>query len=311
MKKISFMIPCYNEEENVELLHEAIVKELKENLSNYDYEILFIDNKSKDNTREKLKKICQKDKRVKAIFNANNFGQFKSPYYGMLQTSGDCTISMCADFQDPVNMISKFVEEWEKGYKIVIGKKTRSKESKLMYFLRGLYYKMIKKYSTTDQIEQYTGFGLYDKEFINVLRNLHDPNPYLRGIVAELGFERKEIEYTQAERLHGKTSNNFKTLYDAGRIGITTYTKVGARLPLVFGVIFMVLGGLSLLTFLILLCFSINLFQYIIIDVLIMLLLFSGLNLFFIGFIGEYIMNMNVRILDRPLVVEEERINFK
>ena len=237
MKTISIMVPTYNEEENVELLHEAIVKEFKENLSNYKYEILFIDNKSKDNTRKLLREICKKDKNVKAIFNAQNFGQFNSPYYGLLQTSGDCTISMCADFQDPIEMIHKFVKEWENGYKIVIGKKTKSKESKLMYLFRSMYYKTIKKFSDVEQIEHFTGFGLYDKDFINVLRNLKDSQPYMRGIVSELGYERKEIEYTQPKRLRGKSSNNFMRLYDAAMLGITSYTKVGMHIATILGAI--------------------------------------------------------------------------
>ncbi len=311
MKLISVMIPTYNEEENVELLHEELVKMFKKDLSKYDYEIVFIDNKSKDNTRDKLRSICKKDKKVKAIFNANNFGQFKSPYHGLLQTSGDCTISMCADFQDPIEVIPKFVKEWENGYKIVIGKKTKSQENKLMYFLRGLYYKLLKKYSSTEQIEQFTGFGLYDKDFINVLKGLTDPNPYLRGIVAELGYERKEIEYTQAKRLRGKTSNNFYTLYDAGMIGVTTYTKIGIRIATFLGMFFTICSVISFVVLLILLCFNINCFIYTSIDVLLISSFFSGIVLFFIGFIGEYVLNINIRVLNRPLVIEEERVNFK
>ena len=195
MKKISVVVPTYNEEENVELLVDKIEKEFKKNLKKYDYEILFIDNDSVDKTQKILENICNKNKKVKAIFNTKNFGQFNSPYYGMMQSTGDATILMCADFQDPIDMIHKFVEEWENGYKIVIGIKNKSKESKIMYFLRSCYYKLIKKFSNVEQIEQFTGFGLYDKKFIEVLRNLDDTEPYLRGIVSELGFKRKEIRY--------------------------------------------------------------------------------------------------------------------
>ena len=187
-KTISVMVPTYNEEENVELMYQALVKMFQKDLPNYHYEILFIDNKSKDNTRKLLRQICEKDKNVKAILNAQNFGQFNSPYYGLINTSGDCTISVAADFQDPIEMIPKFVQSWEEGYKIVIGIKNQSKESKIMYFLRSLYYKLIKKFSEVEQIEHFTGFGLYDKKFIEVLKNLDDPDPYLRGIVSELGF---------------------------------------------------------------------------------------------------------------------------
>ena len=199
-KTISVMIPCYNEEQNARPIYEAVRDELVKSCPNYDYEILFIDNKSEDGTRAIIRQICAEDKHVKAIFNVKNFGQFNSPYYGMIHTSGDCTITMCADFQDPVEMIPRFVAEWEKGYKIVIGRKTQSKENPVMYWLRGCYYKLIKKMSSCEQIEQFTGFGLYDKSFIQTLRNLKDPTPFIRGIVAELGPERKEIEYTQPQR---------------------------------------------------------------------------------------------------------------
>ena len=206
------MVPCYNEEENVVPLSEAVIATLEKDLPEYDYEILFIDNCSKDKTREKLILLCNKNKKIKAIFNTKNFGQFNSPYYGLCQTTGDCTICLCADFQDPIDMIPKFVHEWENGYKIVCGIKTSSKENKIMYFLRGVYYKTIKKMSEVEQIEQFTGFGLYDKSFIQVLRDLKDPTPFLRGIVAELGPERKEIPYEQQERRAGKTSNNWYRL---------------------------------------------------------------------------------------------------
>ena len=203
-KTISVMIPCYNEEQNARPIYEAVRDELVKSCPNYDYEILFIDNKSEDGTRAIIRQICAEDKHVKAIFNVKNFGQFNSPYYGMIHTSGDCTITMCADFQDPVEMIPRFVAEWEKGYKIVIGRKTQSKENPVMYWLRGCYYKLIKKMSSCEQIEQFTGFGLYDKSFIQTLRNLKDPTPFIRGIVAELGPERKEIEYTQPQRRAGE-----------------------------------------------------------------------------------------------------------
>ena len=193
MKKISVLIPCYNEEENVVPISEAIIEQFKLYLSNYDYEIVFIDNDSKDTTREKLVELCKNNKHIKAIFNAKNFGQFNSPFYGMCQTTGDCTITMCCDFQDPVELIPRFVNEWEKGYKIVCAIKNTSKENLFIRMLRTIYYKIWKKLSDVEQIEHFTGTGLYDKAFIEVLKNLDDPTPYLRGIVEELGFKRKDI----------------------------------------------------------------------------------------------------------------------
>ena len=184
MKKVSILIPCYNEEENVVPMSEAIVNLFEKELTQYDYELMFIDNDSNDGTRALLRNICAQNPKIKAIFNAKNFGQFNSPYYGILQTTGDCTISMVCDFQDPIELIPRYLEEWEKGYKIVIGIKTSSKENKIMYHLRSLYYKLIKKFSNVEQIEHFTGSGLYDRDFVKVLRDLNDPTPFLRGIVA-------------------------------------------------------------------------------------------------------------------------------
>ncbi|MEG0618348.1 MAG: glycosyltransferase family 2 protein [Bacilli bacterium] len=310
MKKISILVPTYNEEENVLLLEQAIKEEFKKNLPKYDYEIVFIDNFSKDKTREKLIELCKKNKNVKAIFNAKNFGQFNSPFYGLMQTTGDCTILLCADFQDPIEMIHKFVAEWEKGYRIVIGIKKRSKENKIMYFFRSCYYKLLKKLSTVDQIEHFTGFGLYDKKFIDVLKTLDDNQPFLRGIVAELGYERKEIEYTQAKRLHGKTSNNFYSLYDAGMVGITSYTKGILRLATFAGFFISFLSFLMGIVYLVEKLINWNKFEAGMAPILIGMFFMGAIQLFFIGFLGEYILNINARVMKRPLVVEDKRINF-
>ena len=309
-KTISIMVPTYNEEENVELMYKALKEMFKKELPNYQYEILFIDNKSQDNTRNLIRKICKKDKNVKAIFNAQNFGQFNSPYYGLLNTTGDCTIMVAADFQDPIEMIPKFVKEWENGYKIVIGIKTKSQESKIVYLLRSLYYKLIKKFSEVDQIEHFTGFGLYDKDFIKILKDLDDPEPYLRGIVAELGFERKEIPFTQPKRERGKSSNNWYRLYDGAMLGITSYTKIGLRFATILGFMVSFLSVLIAFIYLILKLCMWNSFQAGIAPLIIGVFLLGGLQIFFIGFLGEYILKMNQRIMHRPLVVVEEKINM-
>ena len=310
-KTISIMVPTYNEEENVVLMYEALKNIFQKELKKYDYEILFIDNKSLDKTRTLIREICAKDKNVKAIFNAQNFGQFNSPYYGLISTTGDCTISVAADFQDPVEMIPKFVKEWENGYKIVIGIKNKSEESKIVYALRSLYYKMIKKFSEVEQIEHFTGFGLYDKDFIEVLKNLDDPDPYLRGIVAELGFERKEIPFTQPKRQRGKSSNNWYRLYDAAMLGITSYTKIGLRLATIVGFIISFLSVFVALIYLVLKLCNWNSFQAGIAPIIIGFFLLGGMQIFFIGFLGEYILNINQRIMHRPLVVVEEKLNFE
>lgn len=309
MKKISILVPCYNEQENVQEISIAIENELKK-LTKYDYEIVFIDNYSTDKTREILRDICKENKKIKAIFNVKNFGQFNSPYYGLQQTTGDCTILICADFQDPLDMIHKFIEEWENGYKIVIGIKNKSKESKLMYCLRSCYYKIIRKISDTEQIEHFTGFGLYDKEFIKILKDLKDPTPYLRGIVAELGFKRKEIPYEQQNRKKGKTHNNFYTLYDAAMLGFTSYTKVGLRLATMIGVIIAIISAIIGIVYLILKLIYWDRFPAGTVPMLIGMFFLGAVQLFFIGFLGEYILAINSRVMNRPLVIEEERINF-
>ena len=309
-KTISIVIPCYNEEENVIPLANALRTCFREKLQNYHYELLFIDNDSQDKTRENLRALCKEDKGIKAIFNAKNFGQFNSPYYGMLNSTGDATILMAADFQDPVEMIPKFVEAWEEGYRIVIGVKTESNESKLMYALRGIYYKLIRKMSSVDQISQFTGFGLYDKGFISVMQSLDDPTPFLRGIVAELGYRRKDIPYTQPKRRAGVTHNNFYTLYDAAMLSFTSYTKVGLRLAVFFGGIF---AGISMLVGLIYLIMKLiwwDRFPAGMAPMLIGMLFLGSVQIFFIGLLGEYILSINQRVMKRPLVVEEERLNF-
>lgn len=309
-KKISVMIPTYNEEDNVVQIYEAVRNELTKNCSSYDYEILFIDNKSYDKTRELITDICSQDKKVKAIFNCKNFGQFNSPYYGMIHTSGDCTITICADFQDPVELIPRFVSEWEKGYKVVIGKKTRSRENPVMFFLRSCYYKIIRKMSSVEMIEQFTGFGLYDKSFIDTLRRLNDPTPFIRGIVAELGPERKEIEYEQPKRRAGKTHNNFYSLYDAAMLSFTSYTKVGMRIATFLGFIIAGMSFLVAIVYFIAKLVSWNSFTAGYAPMMIAIFFMGGVQLVFLGFLGEYVMSMNTRVMNRPLVVEEKRINF-
>lgn len=310
MKKISIMIPCYNEEENVVPISRAVVDILQNELPAYDYELLFIDNCSTDRTRDLLRMICSENPKIKAILNARNFGQFNSPYHGMCQTTGDCTITMCCDFQDPVEMIPQFVAEWEKGYKIVSGIKTSSKENGFIYFLRTIYYKLIRKMSDVEMIEHFTGFGLYDQSFIKLLEDLDDPIPFIRGIVAEFGYKRTEIAYEQPRRRAGKTHNNWYSLYDAAMLSVTSYTKVTLRLA-TFGGFFC--SGISFLIgmiYFILKLINWQEFQAGVAPMVIGMCFIGSAQMFFIGLLGEYVMNINTRVMHRPLVVEEERINF-
>ena len=309
-KKVSVLIPCYNEEENVIPMSKAIQELFEGSLPQYDYELLFIDNDSSDNTRPLLREICKRNKKVKAIFNAKNFGQFNSPYHGILQVTGDCVISMVCDFQDPLELIPQYLQEWENGYKIVIGIKTSSKENKLMYWARSMYYKFVKKFSDVEQIQHFTGSGLYDREFIEVLRNLNDPTPFLRGIVAELGFKRKEIEYEQPQRRAGKTSNNLYTLYDAAMLSFTSYTKVGLRLVTLFGAITMFISFIIGIVYLIMKLLYWDRFEAGMIPLLLAVLFLGSVQILFLGMVGEYVLSINQRVMKRPLVIEEERINF-
>ena len=310
MKKISIVIPCYNEEENIVNITKAVEDEINNSLPSYDYEIVIIDNCSVDNSRALIREICKSNKKVKAIFNAKNFGQFNSPFYALLQCDGDCVIPICADFQDPVEMIPKFVHEWENGYKIVCAIKSASKENKLIRLFRTCYYKLIKKMSSVEQIEHFTGFALYDKSFINVLRELDDPTPFIRGIVAELGYKRKDIEYVQPKRAAGKTHNNFFTLYDAAMLSFTSYTKIGLRLASIFGFIISIISALIGIIYLVMKLIWWDRFPGGTVPTMIISTFLGSVQLFFLGFLGEYVMNINTRVMKRPLVIEEERINF-
>lgn len=310
-KKISVVIPTYNEEGNVKPLAQAIVDVMENELPEYNYEIIFIDNHSKDKTKMYLRQMCKENKHIKAIFNVRNFGQLRSPVYGLKQAYGDCVIRMCADFQDPVDMIVKFVREWEQGWKIVVGIKKSSKEKKFMYFVRTCYYKLIRKITDIDHIEHFTGFGLYDKDFVDVVRDLHDPMPYLRGIIAELGYDYKEIPYQQQKRKAGKSKNNFYSLYDYAMIGITSYSKVVLRMATFLGLF---VGGASFvvaIVYLILKLLYWDRFSAGIAPLVIGVFLLGAMQLFFIGLLGEYVLSINTRVLDRPLVVVEEKLNFE
>ena len=310
MKKISIVIPTYNEIENISLIIEKLKEIFENDLKSYLYELIIIDNYSTDGTREKIKEICKNEKNIKGILNAKNFGFLNSTFYGLTQSTGDATILMVADFQDPPGLVVDFLKEWEKGYKIVIGLKNRSKESKLMYLIRTIYYKIINKIANIDHIEHFTGFGLYDKKFVKILKELDDPTPYLRGIVAELGFTRKEINFEQPKRKFGKSKFNFFSLYDVAMLGITSYTKIILRLATFIGFFVGVISLLLSIVYLVLKLIYWNLFPTGTAPILIGIFFLGSLQLFFIGILGEYIMNINTKVLKRPLVVEEERINF-
>lgn len=309
MHLISIVAGCYNEEENVEELCKQI-KHVFAEMPQYQYELIFTDNASIDNTVPILRKITAYDKNVKVIVNMRNFGPGRSAFNALLQTRGDAIILMAADLQDPPSLIKEFLQKWGQGSMIVTAVKYKSEENKLMFTLRKGYYKLLKAIGDVDQIENFTGFGLYDKTFIQILKKVHDPNPYFRGLVAELGYKRSEVFYTQPRREKGKSSHSFYLLYDIAMLGLVNYSKIPLRLAsfVGFGV-----GALSLFI-------AIGYFVYKLIfwnefsmgmaPLVIGLFFFASVQLFFIGIIGEYIGAIYTQVKNRPLVIEKERINF-
>ena len=311
MKLISVISPCYNEQDNVEELNRQI-KQIFQNLEKYDYEHIFIDNASTDNTPEILKKMTTEDTRVKVIINSRNFGHIRSPYYGILQGRGDAIIYLASDLQDPPALLYEFIKKWEEGYKMALGVKTQSNEDPLMFFLRKLYYDLLSKLSDSDikLVRNFTGFGLYDRSVIDIIKKVEDPYPYFRGLICEVGFEKAIVEFNQPSRKRGITKNNFYTLYDNAMLGITNHTKVPLRLATFMGF------GLSLLSLLIALGYFVakiifwNNFSLGVAPIVIGIFFFASVQLFFIGVLGEYIGAVLTQTLKRPLVIEKERINF-
>ena len=309
MRLISVVTPCYNEQDNVREVYERVKNVLAE-CSGYCYEHIFIDNASQDKTVEILKDIAKHDQNVKIIVNARNFGHLRSPYYGMLQAKGDAVISIVSDLQDPPEMIKEFIKKWEEGYKIVVGVKPKSKESWLMAWWRRTGYHLITKLAEVPQVKNFTGFGLYDKKVIDILRKLNDPYPYFRGLIAEIGFPIAEIPYVQPKRLHGKTKNNFYTLYDIALLGVTSNSKVPLRIMSLSGFALSVISFLISLFFLVLKLIFWKTFSLGLAPILIGMFFFASVQLFFIGMLGEYIAAIHTQVLNRPLVIENERINF-
>ncbi|MBQ9457066.1 MAG: glycosyltransferase family 2 protein [Bacilli bacterium] len=311
-KTLEIVIGCYNEEENVKPLVAEIRRVTNEQLPNYRTKILFIDNCSTDNTRALLREICAEDKDVRCIFNAKNFGHIRSPYHALTQAKGDLVMLMCADFQDPPELIPEFVHKWEEGYRVIVGTKKKSKTNPIVHAIRKLYYHIIHRISDVEQIENFTGFGLYDQSFIQVLAGLDDPYPYMRGIVAELGYKMTRIEYVQPERRAGKSHNNFGTLYDMAMNGITSYTKFFVRIATFVGAFLGFLGFAGLVVYLVFLFIAIangTAHPSIVYPIITSSAIFTGIILFFLGMVGEYVLQINTRVLHRPFVVEEERIN--
>ena len=309
MKKISILTPCYNEEGNVKNLYEA-VKKVMQSLPQYEYEHIFIDNCSQDKTETILEEIALHDHNVRVIENLRNFGPGRSGSYGFFQTSGDASICLACDFQDPPELIPEFVDMWEKGYKVVWGKKTASEESKAMFAVRGLYYKIIRKSADTKQYEQVTGFGLYDREVVSKMRDADEPSPNFRNLVAELGYQVGFIEYAQPKRAAGKSSYTFSSYMNTAIDSFVNTSRLPMLMAIYIGIFTSLLSFVAaLVLFIIQLCMwgSVSfVFWYIILTVLFA----GGIILFFQGVFAEYIGEILLRVTKRPLVVEKKRINF-
>jgi glycosyltransferase involved in cell wall biosynthesis len=306
---ICVVTPCYNEVENVRELRNAIA-EVFQNHSRYDYRHLFIDNASRDGTQQVLRQLAAEDTHVQVILNARNFGHIRSPYHGLLQGQGDAHIMMASDFQDPPAMISQFLEKWEEGYQIIVGVKESSEESWALYTLRTFYYKLVGRISDVELMQHVTGFGLYDRRVIDILRRINDPYPYFRGLLSEIGLDICKIPFCQPVRKRGLTKNNFHTLFDMAMLGITNHSRIPLRMATMGGF------GLALMSLLVAFAYLVaklvfwNQFSIGIAPILIGIFFFGAVQLFFIGIIGEYIGAILTQVQNRPLVIERERINF-
>jgi glycosyltransferase involved in cell wall biosynthesis len=309
MKHLTVVSPCFNEEENVEELYVRVVAAMSR-CPAYSFDLLFIDNASTDQTVTVLRKLAAKDARVRVIVNARNFGHIRSPYYGLLQGEGDAVIAIASDLQDPPELIPEFIAKWEAGYKVVMGVKSRSEESMLFYALRSFYYRILHRLAEIELVEHFTGFGLYDRKVMEVLRSISDPYPYFRGLIADIGFESARVEYLQVGRKRGLTKNNLYTLFDMAMLGFTNHSKVPLRMATFLG---FVSGGLSFLIGVFYLGYKLlnwSSFSVGVAPLVIGLFFFASLQLVFLGIVGEYVGAIHTQVLNRPLVVEKERINF-
>ena len=309
-KVISITSSCWNEVDNIPLFYQRCKAELAKH-PQYDYEFIVEDNLSTDGTREVLREIAAKDPKFKVILNANNFGHIRSPFNALLNASGDVVFNLCSDLQEPPEMLSEFLKKYEEGYKVVAGVRSGTKASLVLEFFRKCYYSLLAKTSSDAQvIPKFTGFGLYDRCFIDALKKFNDPYPYFRGLVSEIGFKRTEVPFVQEKRKFGKTKNNFFTLYDMAMTGFVNHTKLPLRMAAFSGFVIAFMSLLAALGYFIYKCCNWNSFQVGMAPLVIGLFFFSAVQLVFIGILGEYIGAIYTQVKNKPLVIEEERINF-
>jgi glycosyltransferase involved in cell wall biosynthesis len=310
MKKISVVSPCYNEEGSIELLIDR-VRAIFVAMPQYRYEHIIIDNHSTDKTVEILRGIAAKDENVKVIVNARNFGHIRSPHHAIMQATGDAVVVLLSDLQDPPELLYDMVKEWEAGYPIVVGIKSTSEELKPMYKIRSMYYRLVGRLTDVKVLQHYTGFGLYDRKVIEILRqDFRDPYPYFRGMIAEIGLPHKELYYNQKRRSHDITKNNFYTLYDMAMLGITNLSKVPLRLVTFGGFVCALLSLLIGFCYLVAKLVFWNSFQLGLAPTMVGLFFLGSVQLIGIGIIGEYVGSIHTIVQNRPLVTEQERINF-
>lgn len=311
MKKISVTIPCWSEEKSVRQMYERLTKVFREQLPQYDYEIIYVDDYSPDNTQGEIRRLCQEDPaHVKGVFNARNFGFNRNVFATMQYGMGDATFLIFGDLQDPPEILPQFVALWERGHKVVVGQKNKSRESKPMYALRTLYYKVIGKLADSKQIQHFNGFGLYDKAFIDVMRQIDDSNPYLKGLVSEFGMDISVVTYEQAESLRGKSGFNFLKYYDVAMLGITSYTKILMRVATFLGALLGIFSVCLAVFVLISKLLDWHTYPYGTAAILIGVFFIGAVQLFFMGILGEYVLSINTRSMRRPLVVVGEKLNF-
>ena len=306
--KISIITPTYNEVENIEKLYLEIKNQFVK--ISCDYEHIIIDNCSKDGTIDKIKKLASTDENLKIIINSKNYGHIRSPFYGLLQSSGDASILMASDFQDPVELIPEYIEKWKKGCKIVLGEKNTSEESNIKFSLRKLFYNFLNKISDFKLTKNTTGSGIFDKSVIEKLKKINDPYPYFRGLIAELGEEIETIKFNQPLRKHGVTKNNIATLYDIGILGIVKHSRKPLRFMVVLGFISSVISLLIGIFYLVYKLFFWESFALGLAPIIIGIFIVSSIQIALLGLVGEYIGVILLHQRNLPLVIEKERINF-
>lgn len=308
-KKISIATVCYNEKDNIREYYRQCIEALSE-FPQYDYEIIMADNCSTDGTRDIMREIAAQDPNFKCIFNANNFGVSRSGYNSLLHATGDAAITMGSDLQDPPALFGEFIRKWEAGYKVVCAIKNATQENRVMATVRQVYYRLLSSIAETPLLNDYDGFGLYDKQVVDALRRYQEPNPYFRGMICEVGFEQAKIYYTKLSRKHGISSYNLLSYFDYAMTGIVNHTRLPLRLAMFSGFVLAIISLLIACCYFALKLIYWDTFSLGLAPLVIGLFFFSAIQLLFVGILGEYMGAIWVQVKNKPLVIEDELINF-